>query len=86
MGESGEEGPPDRPRAGKRLGYPAAAAVFVISMAGTTLPTPLYGLHREELGCSELMVTVVLTVHALGVIAALASPIRASRRWWASEP
>lgn len=54
-----------------RLGYPAAAAVFAIGMAGTTLPTPLYGLYREELGFSELMVTVVFAVYALGVIATL---------------
>ncbi|WP_433406089.1 MFS transporter [Streptomyces sp. CA-146814] len=54
-----------------RLGYPAAAAVFAVGMAGTTLPTPLYGLYREELGFSELMVTVVFAVYALGVIATL---------------
>ncbi|WP_370076913.1 MFS transporter [Streptacidiphilus sp. MAP12-16] len=40
-------------------------------MAGTTLPTPLYGLYREQIGFSELMVTVVFAVYALGVIAAL---------------
>ncbi|QKW09598.1 MFS transporter [Streptomyces sp. NA04227] len=54
-----------------RLGYPAAAAVFAIGMAGTTLPTPLYGLYREELGFSELMVTVVFAVYAVGVITVL---------------
>ncbi|MET8059393.1 MFS transporter [Streptomyces microflavus] len=54
-----------------RPGYAAAAAVFAIGMAGTTLPTPLYGLYREELGFSELMVTVVFAVYALGVIATL---------------
>ncbi|MFW3470574.1 MFS transporter [Streptomyces microflavus] len=54
-----------------RPGYPAAATVFAIGMAGTTLPTPLYGLYREELGFSELMVTVVFAVYALGVIATL---------------
>ncbi|MDF2256790.1 MFS transporter [Streptantibioticus ferralitis] len=40
-------------------------------MAGTTLPTPLYGLYREQIGFSELMVTVVFAVYALGVIATL---------------
>ncbi|MGI5347652.1 MFS transporter [Streptomyces sp. CA-250714] len=40
-------------------------------MAGTTLPTPLYGLYRQELGFGELMVTVVFAVYAVGVIAAL---------------
>ncbi|MEU6341100.1 MFS transporter [Streptomyces sp. NPDC046977] len=40
-------------------------------MAGTTLPTPLYGLYRERIGFSELIVTVVFAVYAIGVIAAL---------------
>jgi MFS family permease len=65
--------PRNRPgrRRGPRLGYPAAAAVFAIGMAGTTLPTPLYGLYRRELGFSELMVTVVFATYAVGVIATL---------------
>ncbi|MET9800191.1 MFS transporter [Streptomyces sp. NPDC006368] len=59
------------PHRSRRLGYLAAATVFAIGMAGTTLPTPLYGLYREELGFSELMVTVVFAVYAVGVIATL---------------
>lgn len=51
--------------------YVAAAGVFAAGMAGTTLPTPLYGLYREEIGFSELIVTVVFAVYAIGVIAAL---------------
>ncbi|BBA98919.1 putative multi-drug efflux transporter [Actinacidiphila reveromycinica] len=51
--------------------YALAAAVFAVGMAGTTLPTPLYGLYREQLGFSEFMVTVVFAVYACGVIAAL---------------
>ncbi len=51
--------------------YLAAAAVFAVGMAGTTLPTPLYGLYRQQIGFSELMVTVVFAVYALGVIATL---------------
>ncbi|MFD7919321.1 MFS transporter [Streptomyces sp. NPDC059740] len=51
--------------------YLAAALVFAVGMAGTTLPTPLYGLYRQELGFSELMVTVVFAVYAVGVITAL---------------
>jgi MFS family permease len=54
-----------------RPGYPVAAGVFAVGMAGTTLPTPLYGLYRKEIGFSELMVTVVFAVYALGVIAVL---------------
>ncbi|GES28083.1 MFS transporter [Streptomyces angustmyceticus] len=55
----------------RRPGYPVAAGVFAIGMAGTTLPTPLYGLYRAQLGFSELMVTVVFAVYALGVITVL---------------
>jgi MFS family permease len=54
-----------------RLGYPAAACVFAIGMVGTTLPTPLYGLYRQELGFSEFVVTVVYAVYAVGVITVL---------------
>src|SRR4051812_44111412 len=57
--------------AGRRPGYLAAAAVFAVGMAGMTLPTPLYGLYRAEIGFSELMVTVVFAVYAVGVIGVL---------------
>ncbi|WP_344362390.1 MFS transporter [Streptomyces gobitricini] len=60
-----------RPRRKRRPGHLAAAAVFAIGMAGTTLPTPLYGLYRRELGFSELMVTVVFASYAVGVILTL---------------
>ncbi|MCX5175656.1 MFS transporter [Streptomyces virginiae] len=46
-------------------------AVFAVCMAGTTLPTPLYGLYQEKFGFSELMVTVVYAVYAFGVISVL---------------
>ncbi|WP_406459445.1 MFS transporter [Streptomyces sp. NBC_00876] len=55
----------------KRAGYAAAAVVFAIGMSGTTLPTPLYGLYQEEIGFSELMVTVVFAVYAVAVITVL---------------
>jgi predicted MFS family arabinose efflux permease len=54
-----------------RLGLVAAVYAFVVTMLGTTLPTPLYGLYRERFGFSELMVTVVFATYAGGVIAAL---------------
>lgn len=40
-------------------------------MAGTTLPTPLYGLYQEEIGFSELTLTVVFAIYAFGVIGVL---------------
>ena len=48
-----------------------AGAVFVVCMAGTTLPTPLYPLYQQEYGFSELTVTVVYAVYAFGVIGVL---------------
>ncbi|MFB6807740.1 MFS transporter [Streptomyces sp. NPDC056387] len=46
-------------------------AVFAVCMAGTTLPTPLYGLYQEKFGFSELQVTVVYAVYAFGVMGVL---------------
>ncbi|MFE6040756.1 MFS transporter [Streptomyces sp. NPDC056452] len=48
-----------------------SGAVFAVCMAGTTLPTPLYGLYQDKFGFSELMVTVVYAVYAFGVIGVL---------------
>lgn len=45
--------------------------MFVVCMAGTTLPTPLYPLYQEKFGFSELTVTVVYAVYAFGVIGVL---------------
>ncbi|MGQ4362888.1 MFS transporter [Streptomyces sp. SAS_272] len=60
----------DRERRG-RLRSLLAGAVFAVCMAGTTLPTPLYGLYQEKFGFSELTVTVVYAVYAFGVIGML---------------
>ncbi|MFJ7589670.1 MFS transporter [Streptomyces sp. NPDC097617] len=48
-----------------------SGAVFAVCMAGTTLPTPLYGLYQDKFGFSELVVTVVYAVYAFGVIGVL---------------
>ncbi|WP_344414251.1 MFS transporter [Streptomyces glomeratus] len=61
----------ERRRPARRPGYAAAAGVFAVGMLGTTLPTPLYGLYRRQIGFSELIVTVVFAVYAVGVITAL---------------
>ncbi|MEV8093814.1 MFS transporter [Kitasatospora sp. NPDC085879] len=59
----------DRPT--RSTAYLAASGVFAVCMAGTTLPTPLYSLYQEELGFSELVVTVVFAVYAFAVIGVL---------------
>jgi MFS family permease len=58
-------------RLGRRLGFAAAAFALAITMLGTTLPTPLYGLYRQQFGFSELMITVIFATYAAGVIASL---------------
>jgi MFS family permease len=62
-----------RPRLtlGRRAGLASAAFGLAIAMLGTTLPTPLYGLYREQFGFSELMITVIFATYAAGVIASL---------------
>src|SRR5947199_3933305 len=60
-----------RPGLGRRRGYAVTALAFGVTMVGTTLPTPLYGIYRQELGFSELTVTVIFATYAIGVIAAL---------------
>ncbi|MFJ6138198.1 MFS transporter [Kitasatospora sp. NPDC092286] len=57
----------------RRAGCLGAAGAFAVCMAGTTLPTPLYGLYQQQLGFSELIVTVVFAIYALGVIGVLLS-------------
>jgi MFS family permease len=58
-------------RLGRRASFAVAAYAFAVTMLGTTLPTPLYGLYRDEFGFSELMITVIFATYAAGVIAAL---------------
>jgi MFS family permease len=58
-------------RPASRLAFPVVALAFAVTMMGTTLPTPLYGLYREEFGFSAFLVTVIFAAYAVGVIAAL---------------
>lgn len=62
----------DGPAVGGLAVMAGAAAVFAVVMAGTTLPTPLYALYRQQIGFSELLVTVIFAVYAVGVIGVLA--------------
>jgi MFS family permease len=70
---STEQTKPSAPqrRLGRRAGFAAAAFALAIAMLGTTLPTPLYGLYRQQFGFSELMITVIFATYAAGVIASL---------------
>jgi MFS family permease len=53
------------------LAFWLAAAAFAVAMFGTTLPTPLYPLYREQLHFAPVLITVIFAVYAVGVIVAL---------------
>jgi MFS family permease len=55
----------------RRLAFWLVAYAFAVTMLGTTLPTPLYSIYQARLEFSELMVTVIYSTYAVGVIAAL---------------
>lgn len=44
---------------------------FVVVMAGTTLPTPLYPIYERQYGLGTGMISVIFAVYALGVIGGL---------------
>lgn len=48
-----------------------AAYAFAVTMAGTTMPTPLYPIYRSEFHFSQFLVTVIFATYAVGVIVAL---------------
>jgi len=55
----------------RNIGFGLVAYAFLVTMIGTTLPTPLYPLFEQHYSFGELMVTVIFAVYALGVIAGL---------------
>lgn len=56
---------------GRHPGFVLASYAFVVTMMGTTLPTPLYPIYQQEFGFSSLLVTVIFATYAIGVVAAL---------------
>jgi MFS family permease len=56
---------------GRGPAFLAIAYAFLIAMAGTTLPTPLYPIYQERFGFGDLMITVIFATYAAGVIAGL---------------
>jgi MFS family permease len=55
----------------RNTGFVLVAYAFLVTMIGTTLPTPLYPLFEEHYSFGELTVTVVFAVYSFGVIAGL---------------
>ncbi|MFJ8542361.1 MFS transporter [Streptomyces sp. NPDC093586] len=52
-------------------GFWLAAAAFFLTMAFSTVPTPLYVLYAEQHTLSPLTITYIFAVYAVGVIAGL---------------
>lgn len=52
-------------------GFWIVAVAFLIAMAYTTVPTPLYPLYQERDGFPTSMITVIFAVYAIGVILSL---------------
>ncbi len=51
--------------------FATTVAAFLVTMIGTTLPTPMYGEYQRRFGFSLTMVTVIFAAYAVGVLAAL---------------
>ncbi|WP_116112085.1 MFS transporter [Amycolatopsis ruanii] len=62
-----------RPRA--RLSHPVAftavAVIFVLFMAASSVPSPLYVVYQQEWGFSSMTLTAVFAVYVLGLIVSL---------------
>jgi MFS family permease len=65
------ESAPRRWRAGAGSAFWIVAFAFAVSMAFTTVPTPLYVLYQRRDGFSSFVVTVIYAAYAVGVIASL---------------
>ena len=52
-------------------GFWLIAAVFAVSMAFSTVPTPLYPIYQRQDGFTAFTVTIVFAVYAVGVVTSL---------------
>ncbi|MEA2655077.1 MAG: hypothetical protein QOI23_442, partial [Chloroflexota bacterium] len=63
--------PRPRSRRHHSIGFWVAAIAFLLNMGFSAVPTPLYVLYQQRDSISNLMVTVVYAVYAVGVIGSL---------------
>ncbi|MCL3818271.1 MFS transporter [Aeromicrobium wangtongii] len=59
------------PRLTGTRAFTVVVLAFLVTMIGTTMPTPLYAVYQERLGFSLTTITVVFATYAFGVIGAL---------------
>lgn len=52
-------------------GFWLAALVFLVGMAFTTVPTPLYPIYQDQEGYGPTLIAIVFAVYPLGVMAGL---------------
>ncbi len=62
---------PVKPRLSRRATYVLLASIFAYGTLGTTLPTPLYVLYQQKYQLTPLLITIIFTVYAIGVLLAL---------------
>src|SRR5487761_1271325 len=62
---------PAEPRRHHSIGFWIAAVAFLLNMGFSAVPTPLYVLYQQRDHFSNLTVTVVYAVYAVGVIGSL---------------
>jgi MFS family permease len=53
------------------VGFWLVAAVFGVSMAFSTVPTPLYPIYQQQDGFTAFTVTIIFAVYAVGVVTSL---------------
>lgn len=52
-------------------GFWAVAFAFLVIMAFSTVPSPLYGLYQQRDGFSSFVITLIYAAYAIGVVASL---------------
>ncbi|NIH79803.1 MFS transporter [Amycolatopsis viridis] len=60
-----------RARLPQPVAFTAVAVIFVLFMAASSVPSPLYVVYQQEWGFSSMTLTVVFAVYVLGLIASL---------------
>lgn len=59
------------PRLSRRLAFYLEASIILFFLAGSSAPTPLYGLYQVAWGFSPITVTVVFGIYAIAVLVTL---------------
>ena len=64
--------PPDEAsRASHRRGFWVVVGAFAVTMAFTTLPTPLYPLYQQVDGFPTFVITLIFAAYGIGVMSGL---------------